>query len=83
MGWAQGGRDRRAVGAELRLRCPGFTTSFQGDGLHPWDSEPPGGMFPPVPEQLLHPNSSLSDFLKLWMKLKHTRLSELNLQFSV
>lgn len=56
------------------LGATGFTSSFQGDGLDPWDSEPPGGMFPPGPAQLPCPNPSLGGFQKLWMNLKPTRL---------
>lgn len=56
------------------LGATASTSSFPREGLDPWDSEPPGGMFPPGPAQLPRSNTSLVGFLKLWMKLKPRRL---------
>lgn len=60
-----------------------FISSFQREGLDPWDSEPPGGMFPPGPAQLPCQNPSLSHVLLLWINLKTYKAAEPDLWISI
>lgn len=73
---AVGARDRRGMRAELSLGCHCFPSSFQRDRPDPWNSEPPGGTFPPSPAQ---PKPFLEQFPKAVDEPKPHKAAEPNL----
>lgn len=59
-----------------------FHLLLQADGLNPWDSEPPGGMFPPGSAQLPCPNPTWSSFLREWLNLQTGEAAEPGIESS-
>lgn len=65
------------------LGATASSASFPRQGLDPWDSEPPGGMFPQGPAQIPRSNTSLDWFPKAVDEIKTHEAAETDLGGSI